>query len=115
MQPAKAPKPAISGATDSKTVSLTVMLAKLAAQSILLFDPDLAWVVRGTPPGRDFRFVFVARIVVIIALVLRHGNVIEDDAHQVAAGFFNQLFGANIHRLRITAVLDDLDGHVHFA
>ena len=57
----------------------------------------------------------VIAAVVVVALVLRHVDVVQHDAHQVAADLLDQLLGADVHRLRIAAVLDDLQGHIHFA
>src|SRR5438045_1848199 len=52
--------------------------------------------------------IVIITAVVVIAFVLRHVDVVQHDADQIAADFLDQLLGANVHRLRIAAVLDDL-------
>src|ERR1051325_7739752 len=90
--------------------------------SVFSFDFRLALVAGGlVGAGRRLHLlvlgivVVVVAAVVIVALVLGHVDVVEDDADQVATDLFDELFGADVHRLRVAAVLDDLEGDVHFA
>src|SRR5450432_1532236 len=102
-------------------ISLALIVVKSRKESILLFD-SAAVGVPGIFRGGGFLFFFIAgRIIVvviaaviIIAFVLRHIDVVEDDAEEIAADFFDDLLGAEVHRLRIAAVLDDLHYHVNF-
>ena len=57
----------------------------------------------------------VIAAVIIITLILRHVDVVQHNAHEIAADFFNHLLGANGHGLRIAAVLDHLHDQIHFA
>src|ERR1017187_6481770 len=59
--------------------------------------------------------IVIIAAVVVIAFVLRHVDVVEHHADEVAADFFNHLLGADGHGLRIAAVLDDLHDEIHFA
>src|SRR5208283_6248180 len=104
-------------------ISWALILAKAGAQSILLFDFLPAGVAAGAFfPGFGVLFLLVPRVVIIavivaavvvVAFVLRHIDVVEDDADEVAADLFNHLFGADVHRLRVAAVLNDLDDHIN--
>src|SRR6266567_5616876 len=92
------------------------------SRSILLFDVQFC-LVAGPGFGASGRvLVLVAGVVlvviaaiVVVTLVLRHVDVVQDDANEIAADFLNQLLGADVHRLRIAAVLDDLQANVHSA
>src|ERR1039458_2384240 len=52
--------------------------------------------------------IVIIAAVVVVAFVLRHVDVVEHHADEVRSEFFTNLLGADGHRLRIAAVLNDL-------
>src|ERR1035437_1594678 len=105
-----------------KRLPILLILIQSESLSILLFDVQFSLIFRcGARPRDRFRLfaavivIVVIPAVIVIALILRHVDVIQHDAYQVAADFLDQLLGADVHRLRITAVLDNLQGHIHLA
>src|SRR5437879_1632885 len=73
-------------------------------RSILPFDLELGFFTRCRCLARGGFLVFVLRVVIvvvaaviIIAFVLGHVDVVEDDSDEVSAYLLDQLLGADIH------------------
>src|SRR6266496_3297806 len=59
--------------------------------------------------------IVVVAAVVVVVLVGSHVDVVEDDAEEVAADFFDHLLGADGHGLGVAPVLDDLEDAIDLA